>query len=70
MTRTFMCSSTQKRQLRRTLWKALGRRLSASSRGRHTPTAHIQPGLLRRLVARLITAAVPKNASGNNASVR
>ena len=38
-------------------------------RGRDTPAASLQGGALGRTVAAL-DAGVPKNASGNNASVR
>jgi len=65
MTGTSMRKSIKKRVLRHLI-----RNKRASSRGRDTPAAGIVPGPVRRLVARLLTAAVPKNASGNNASVR
>lgn len=65
MTWTFMRRSIQRRLLRR-----LVGRIRPGQRGRHTPTDRILEGSVRRLVARVLTAAVPKNASGNNASVR
>lgn len=36
----------------------------------HPDPHHIHGGRLRRVVAAVMAASVPKNASGNNASVR
>ena len=44
--------------------------LGRKKKGRDTSTKSILPGPVRRAVARLFTAAIPRNASGNNASVR
>jgi hypothetical protein len=52
--------------------KGLVRRLvlGRKKKGRDTSTKSILPGRVQRVVARLLTAAVPRNASGNNSSVR
>ena len=52
--------------------KGLVRRLllGRKPKDRDTATSSILPGPIRRVVARLLTAVVPRNASGNNASVR
>lgn len=45
--------------------KVLGRR-----RARDRDAQAVHPTPVHRLIARILTATVPKNASGNNASVR
>jgi|GEM_PF-4494597 len=70
MTQTFMRGLPLRRETKRRLLRTLAARVRRTHRSRHTPASRILPGPVRRWVARLLAAAVPKNASGNNASVR
>ena len=46
------------------------RKVLGNKRGRDRDAQSVHASPVHRLVARILTASVPKNASGNNASVR
>lgn len=50
--------------------KAVVQPLLRGTKGREAPARPLQGGLLGRTVGAALSAAIPKNASGNNASVR
>lgn len=54
----------------RSLLGSLARRLLGRRRARDRDPQSLHASPVHRLVARILAAAVPKNASGNNASVR
>ena len=54
----------------RSLVGSLVRKVLGRKRGRNRDAKAVHASPVHRLVARILTATVPKNASGNNASVR
>jgi hypothetical protein len=56
--------------MKKRLIRQLLRTWRSTTEGKKNPSKSVIPGPVRRLVGRVITAVVPKNASGNNASVR